>query len=136
MLLYAILLTTHSSILTAAGITTKVNLPAVGTNLQDHALTVQLYEMSPDVNETAVDSSNAPGVGAVAFPNVYQVLGQARGEAFGKQLLSTIKDRAKAIVSSGGFTSQKGAEKFLKYQAQSIIQSKGAECHCPHASHS
>jgi hypothetical protein len=111
--------------LSAAGVPTRINLPAVGTNLQDHGLTVQLYEMAPDVNETSVDSSNAPAAGAVCFPNLYQLFGLERAQTVASQLKSTIADRARALVASGAFSSQRGAEKMLKYQADSLIDAKG-----------
>lgn len=115
----------YISVLTAAGIKTKVDLPAVGTNLQDHALTITLYQLNDNVNETSIDSTNSPAAGAVAFPNLYQVLGQDRAGVVGTQLHSSIADRAKELVASGGFSSQKGAEKMLKYQADAIVTEKG-----------
>jgi choline dehydrogenase len=113
------------AILSAAGIPLKVDNPAVGTNLQDHSSTVQLYSLAATVPPANVTVTNSPGVGALVFPDIYETLGPVRAAAAGVQFFANLDDRAQAMVDSGAFTKLSGAKKMLLYQTTSIFVKRG-----------
>ena len=94
----------------------QVNLPSVGTNLQDQALVLFAYLFANGVDPSDTTPVNEPIGLAVSFLELSQVLGQSTKEAL-HELQATIETRAKAIVEAGGFVSQKGLEKIFKAQA-------------------
>ncbi|KAG6817768.1 hypothetical protein H0H87_003176 [Tephrocybe sp. NHM501043] len=106
-------------ILKAAGV--PVNLPAVGTNLQEQALSIAIFSVPPSRPPSEYTIFNAPMTPTVAFVDIKQILGASGAQVEGSKLTSTISQRAKAIVASGGFTNVGGLTKVLKYQANSIV---------------
>ncbi|KAF8077627.1 alcohol oxidase [Lyophyllum atratum] len=113
-----------SSILRRVGIPVQVDLPAVGTNVQDQGLNTIIYSVSPDVPASEYTTINAPLTPAVAFVDLEQILGVGTAQAAGKELLESVATRAADIVSSGAFTSKKGLIKILQTQAESIVKFK------------
>ncbi|KAG5636284.1 hypothetical protein H0H81_008539 [Sphagnurus paluster] len=91
-------------ILKKVGIPVQVDLPAVGTNLQDQALNTVIYAITPDAPASEYTILNGALTPAVAFVDIEQVLGAKWARAMGKDLVESIPARAKAIVSSGAFT--------------------------------
>ena len=102
----------------------KVDLPSIGTNLQDQALNILEYLPPASVNASFFDTTNEPISTAVAFLNLSQIVGGLASE-FGNLLQSTVTQRAKAVVDSGAFTSQEGLVKAFSLQARSIIAGNG-----------
>ncbi|KAF5387054.1 hypothetical protein D9615_001538 [Tricholomella constricta] len=111
-------------ILEQVGIPVEVDLPAVGTNLQDQALNTVIYTVSPDAPASEFTTYNAPLTPAVAFVDIEQILGADAANEVGKDLIESIPIRAKKIVSSGAFTSEMGLVKILRAQAESILEHK------------
>ncbi|KAG6817769.1 hypothetical protein H0H87_003177 [Tephrocybe sp. NHM501043] len=111
-------------ILEPLGISVEVDLPAVGTNLQDQALNLILYNVAADIPASDYAFINAPFAPVVAFVDIEQLLGASGARAAGKDLIQSIPARAKNIVSSGAFTNVDGMEKILRAQAESIIKYK------------
>ena len=101
-----------------------MNLPSVGTNLQDQTLVDLVYLFTNGVNLSEATTVNEPISLAVSFLELSQVLGQYERDAL-HELQTNIKKRAGAIVESGGFVSQKGLEKIFKAQADSFGVHKG-----------
>ncbi|KAG6898522.1 hypothetical protein C0993_006244, partial [Termitomyces sp. T159_Od127] len=108
------------SILEAAG----VDLPAVGTNLQDQALNMNGFLVSPGTPTEEFTAINAPVSMTVAQLDVEQVLGVDAAHLAGSDLSKSVNQRAKDIVSSGAFTSETGLVKILEIQAKSIFNFK------------
>ncbi|KAG5637944.1 hypothetical protein H0H81_002538 [Sphagnurus paluster] len=102
----------------------RVDLPAVGTNLQDQALNIATYAIAPNASASDYTILNAPLTPAVAFADIEQILGTNAAHIIAKDLVESIPARAKAIVSSGAFTSESGMTKILAIQAESIITHK------------
>jgi len=104
------------------------NLPAVGTNLQDQPLTTSLYQLKPNPPpgvpfDQYDNTTNMILEGSVAFLDIFQVMGQAKGQAAATQLLNTAQSRAQTIVSAGGHTSVSGLTKQFVEQANSMLGS-------------
>lgn len=110
----------NSSILERVGISVQVNLPAVGTNLQDQALNLFSYSVLPKTPLSDFTVINEPVTPNVAFADIRQILGEMADPA-GTDLLHTVLARARAVVSSGAFTSEEGLVKVLTAQARSIV---------------
>ncbi|KAG5644240.1 hypothetical protein DXG03_008835 [Asterophora parasitica] len=111
-------------ILRQVGIPVEVDLPSVGTNLQDQALDAIAFAVHPDAPASEYSTINVPFTPAAAFVDIEQVLGKPGARAVGKELRESIPARAKAIVASGAFTSEKGLIKVLRSQADSILRFK------------
>ncbi|KAF8077647.1 alcohol oxidase [Lyophyllum atratum] len=109
-------------ILKQVGIPIEVDLPSVGTNLQDQALNSFIYAVPPDTPPSEYVSINAPLNPAVAFVDIKQVLGTHAARSAGRSLVDSIPARAKELVSTGAFTSEEGLVKVLKAQARSIVE--------------
>ncbi|KAG6860600.1 hypothetical protein C0991_011880, partial [Blastosporella zonata] len=112
-----------------------VDLPAVGTNLQDQALNIIAFNVATNISTSDYVIVNAPFPPAVAFVDIEQVLGVSGAQAAGDDLIQSIPVRAREIVASGAFTNVDGMEKILRTQAKSIIDLKGAvlvrpRCEC------
>ncbi|KAG6894858.1 hypothetical protein C0992_004279, partial [Termitomyces sp. T32_za158] len=101
-----------------------VDLPAVGTNLQDQALNLNGFLVSADIPTEQYTAVNAPLSMTVAFLDVEQVLGVDAAFIAQSDLLQSVVQRAKDIVSSGAFTSENGLAKILQIQAKSIFNLK------------
>lgn len=97
-----------------------MDLPSVGTNFQDGASAIQLFNISPNANLSDLHTTNEPGTGASALVNITQILGEDGAKEAIAKLKISVSQRASALISSGAFTSQKGLEKILRYQAESI----------------
>ncbi|KAG6907076.1 hypothetical protein DXG01_010648 [Tephrocybe rancida] len=104
--------------------TIQVDLPAVGTNLQDQALNFNIFAVPPSRPVSEYTILNAPISPIVAFLDVEQVLGADATRVAGSDLLQSVSKRAKDIVSSGAFTSESGLIKILSNQATSIVDHK------------
>ncbi|KAG6914237.1 hypothetical protein DXG01_001535 [Tephrocybe rancida] len=102
----------------------QVDLPAVGTNLQDQALNINIFAVPPNRPVSEYTILNAPLSSTVAFLDVEQVLGADAARVAGSDLLQSVSKRAKDIVSSGAFTSESGLIKILSNQATSIVDHK------------
>ncbi|KAG6851672.1 hypothetical protein C0991_007164 [Blastosporella zonata] len=102
----------------------QVDLPAVGTNLQDQALNEIVHAVPPSRNASEYTIINAPLTPTISFLDLKQVLGD-KAQVAGSELLQSVSARAKAIVASGGFTSESGLEKVLQIQANSIVNLDG-----------
>ncbi|KAG6907077.1 hypothetical protein DXG01_010649 [Tephrocybe rancida] len=111
-------------ILTSVGIPVEVDLPAVGTNLQDQSLNLVASSVTTDIDTSDYIIVNAPFTPAVAFLDIEQVLGVSAARVAGRDLFQSIPIRAQDIVSSGAFTSLQGMEKILRTQAESIVKFK------------
>jgi hypothetical protein len=111
------------SILQSAGIPTQINLPSIGTNLQDQALDLFAYLLSPTVPPSEYTIENAPGALAAAYLDFSQLFSGQEGE--GSALMGSVEQRARTIVETGAFTSLSGMEKILRVQARNIVESKG-----------
>lgn len=103
----------------------QVDLPAVGTNLQDQALNLNGFLVSADRPTEEFTAVNAPLSMTVAFLDVEQVLGVDAAHIAESNLSQSVDQRAKDIVSSGAFTSENGLAKILQIQAKSIFTFKG-----------
>lgn len=68
---------------------------------------------------------NQPSSVAVAYIDLEQTLGSENAQIVGKGLVESVGSRAKDIVAAGGFTSEKGLEKVLRLQAESIVNQHG-----------
>ncbi|KAG6849533.1 hypothetical protein H0H93_007689 [Arthromyces matolae] len=101
-----------------------VDLPAVGTNLQDQALNLIEFAVAQGINASDHTFINAPLTPAVAFVDVEQLLGTDAAQALANDLSQSITPSAKEIVSSGAFTSVSGLEKVLNIQTHSIFKLK------------
>ncbi|KAG6873792.1 hypothetical protein C0995_011017 [Termitomyces sp. Mi166 len=101
-----------------------VDLPAVGTNLQDQALNLNAFMVPPNRPPEEYTAINAPLSSTVAFLDVEQVLGVGAAHGAGSDLSRSVVQRAKNIVSSGAFTSESGLVKVLQIQAKSIFNFK------------
>ncbi|KAG6812407.1 hypothetical protein H0H92_002983 [Tricholoma furcatifolium] len=101
-----------------------VDLAAVGTNLQDQALNVNVFSVPPTIPTPEYTIINGPLSPAVAFLDIAQVLGNDSARVAGNELLQTVTTRAKDIVASGAFTSESGLVKILQIQANSIVNLK------------
>ncbi|GLB34617.1 putative alcohol oxidase [Lyophyllum shimeji] len=113
-----------SRVLQNVGIPVKIDLPAVGTNLQDQALNTVVYGVPADTPTSEYTAVNAPFTPAVAFVDVEQMLGVDAARTAGKELRKSIPTRADDIVASGAFTSKQGLIKILQIQAESIFDYK------------
>jgi len=113
----------NPSILGSFGIPVVINLPAVGTNLQDHALTFHAYNQTAGLGPDFIDTSQAPEVPfqSAAYVDIYQAFGPALGHTMGQSLKSTVDSRAAAQVAAGAFSSTSGLKKLLNFQATSIV---------------
>ncbi|KAG6812406.1 hypothetical protein H0H92_002982 [Tricholoma furcatifolium] len=98
-----------------------VDLPAVGTNLQDQALNLNVFVVPPAIPKSEYTIINGPFTPAVAFLDITQVLGHDSARVAGDELLRSVPNRAKDIVASGAFTSESGLVKILQIQANSIV---------------
>jgi len=98
-----------------------VDLPSVGTNLQDQALVINAYNIT--VNNNII---NSPQIFVGIFADYEQVLGAERAKSFAEELKTSIPERAAAIVASGAFTSVEGMSKILEEQAMQIVDQKGS----------
>ena len=116
-------------VLQAAGVPVKVDLPSVGTNLQDQPLTTSMYNFTKGLNGSVIDTTNQVTEGSVAYIELEQILGKKNGQAAGQYLLNTVAARAQAIVNTGGFTSVSRLQKILQVQADSIVNKKGMLLH-------
>ncbi|KAG6885298.1 hypothetical protein C0993_003459 [Termitomyces sp. T159_Od127] len=101
-----------------------VDLPAVGTNLQDQALSTNEFLVSPGTPTEEFTAINAPISMTIALLDVEQVLGVDAARLAGSDLSKSVNQRAKDIVSSGAFTSETGLVKILEIQAKSIFNFK------------
>jgi len=110
----------NPTVLQKASIPVEVDLPSVGTNYQDGASAIQLYNLAPNVNLSDIQTTNSPGTGASALVNITQILGEAAAKRAIEELQRTIPQRAAALVASGASTSVQGLEKVFRYQAESI----------------
>lgn len=114
----------NSGILQRAGIPVVIDLPAVGTNLQDQALNTIVYGVPADTPTSEYTTINAPLTPTVAFVDVEQILGVGVARTVGYELFKSIPTRAENIVTSGAFTSRKGLIKILQTQVESIVKHK------------
>ncbi|KAG5732477.1 Glucose oxidase, partial [Termitomyces sp. T112] len=111
-------------ILKRAGIPVEVDLPAVGTNLQDQAQNFMAFNVAPGISSSKYTAVNAPVSLAVAFLDIVQVLGTDGARMVADELFQSISPRARDIVAAGAFTNVNGMEKILHSQIQSIINFK------------
>ena len=104
-------------------LTFQVDLPAVGTNLQDQSLVTSLYLL----NTTLSNSTNphVPQTLAASFITLPQMLGKSAADSYVQELNSTISKRAAAIVASGAAVSQIGLEKIFTAQATQFGEQDG-----------
>ncbi|KAG6873793.1 hypothetical protein C0995_011018 [Termitomyces sp. Mi166 len=103
-----------------------VDLPAIGTNLQDQAQNSMTFNVAPGIPASSYTTVNAPVSLTVAFLNIEQVLGTDAARMATDELLESIPSRARDIVSSGAFTNVEGMEKILHSQFKSITKFKGS----------
>ena len=103
--------------------TLQVDLPAVGTNLQDHVLVPSTYlPNTPIVNSS---NPNTPTTLAASFITLPQILGKSGADLYVRELNSTISERAAAIVASGAAVSRIGLEKIFTAQAMQFGEQDG-----------
>ncbi|KAF8998504.1 hypothetical protein BDQ17DRAFT_1361891 [Cyathus striatus] len=107
-------------ILESFNIPVVVDLPSIGTNLQDQAGVV--FAFNATENLRGGPPGHAPAAGAAAFVTLPQLIGADAAVDYVQSLQSTIKDRAGSLVSSGNAVSEKGMEKILAIQARQIGQ--------------
>ncbi|KAF8811144.1 alcohol oxidase [Phlegmacium glaucopus] len=105
----------NKTILGSLGIPVTVDLPAVGTNLQDQALVVSLYVANTPINSS---DPHAPGTILSSFLTLPQILGKSGADSYVQELKTTISQRAAAIVASGAAVSQVGLENIFAIQAK------------------
>ena len=101
----------------------QVDLPAVGTNLQDQALVVSLYSLNTPISNST--NPHVPQTLAASFITLPQILGKSGADSYVRELNSTISERAAAIVASGAAVSQIGLEKILTAQAMQFGEQDG-----------
>ncbi|KAF9002545.1 hypothetical protein BDQ17DRAFT_1357062 [Cyathus striatus] len=106
-------------LLESFNISAVVDLPSVGTNLQDQANIVTEFTATDILNSSI---GHAPAGGAAAFVTLSQLLGPDAAADYVQSLQSTISTRAKSIVSSGAAVSVNGMEKMLTIQAREMGQ--------------
>ncbi|KAF8797619.1 hypothetical protein BYT27DRAFT_7204431, partial [Phlegmacium glaucopus] len=95
--------------------TLGVDLPAVGTNLQDQALVVFLYAANTPINSS---DPHAPGTILSSFLTLPQILGKSGADSYVQELKKTISQRAATVVASGMAVSQVGLENIFAIQAK------------------
>ncbi|KAF8811137.1 hypothetical protein BYT27DRAFT_7252855 [Phlegmacium glaucopus] len=105
----------NKTILESLGIPVMVDLPAVGTNLQDQALSASAYVVNTPINSS---DPHAPQSQVSSFLTLPQILGKSGADAYVRDLKSTISQRAAAIVASGAAVSQDGLENIFTIQAK------------------
>ena len=101
----------------------QVDLPAVGTNLQDQALVGSLYLSDNPISNST--NPHVPEALAASFITLPQILGKSGADSYVQELNSTISQRAAAIVASGAAVSQIGLEKIFTAQAMQFGEQDG-----------
>ena len=101
----------------------QVDLPAVGTNLQDQSLVTSLYQLNTPVSNST--NVHVPQALAASFITLPQILGKSGADSYVQELNSTIFERAAAIVASGAAVSQIGLEKIFTAQAKQFGEQDG-----------
>ncbi|KAG8718647.1 hypothetical protein FRC08_004742 [Ceratobasidium sp. 394] len=101
--------------LSALGINSIIDLPAVGKNLQEQTLN----SLGADGN--GFDEGGSGPSDCIAYPNLYQVFG-AQGTAIASQIQSNVSAWAKAQASNGG--SATALQKIFQIQADLITKNK------------
>ena len=101
----------------------QVDLPAVGTNLQDQSLVTSLYQLNTPVSNST--NVHVPQALAASFITLPQILGKSGADSYVQELKSTISERAAAIVASGAAVSQIGLEKIFTAQAMQFGEQDG-----------
>ncbi|KAJ7054069.1 alcohol oxidase [Mycena amicta] len=109
----------NQTILKNAGIVPVIDLPSVGTNFQDPTGLTVLLSSNASVS-ASLATVNEPGTGSNTMLDISQILGAERAKDALKDLLESVSSRAQAQVAAGAFTSVKGLEAILSYQADSI----------------
>jgi choline dehydrogenase len=99
--------------LSALKIMPVVDLPSVGTNLQDQALVPLIWSLAMNVPSPQYQAD-------VAFPSLAQLIGVTAAADASALLLRTARKRAAGIVAAGGHTSVTGLTKQFEVQAQQI----------------
>ncbi|KAK4695811.1 hypothetical protein P7C70_g8484, partial [Phenoliferia sp. Uapishka_3] len=114
--------------LTAVGVTPVVDLPSVGTGLQDQTLNIFLYSYNTSLllNSDYANAAGGPAGGALAFPSLKQLLGKKRFASTILDLKRTARARAQAIVDRGAWTNVEGLRKIFLAQASIISGSTPA----------
>ncbi|KAF7303785.1 Alcohol oxidase [Mycena indigotica] len=113
----------NKTILEGVGVTPVIDLPSVGTNLQDPTVLVMALSPNASVSDS-LKTINEPGTGSNNMLDISQVLGVDGAKAAVKELRDTVTARAQAQVGAGAFTSVKGLKAILSYQADSISSQK------------
>ncbi|KAK4701635.1 hypothetical protein P7C70_g4599, partial [Phenoliferia sp. Uapishka_3] len=134
--------------LESVGIKTVINLPSVGTGLQDQTLNMVLYSYNssllsrydtgnagdalklqdPALNnlpnllvaEDYANSAGGPAGGALGFPSLQQLLGKELANSTVSELKRTALVRAQAIVDRGASTDVEGLWQIFLAQADII----------------
>lgn len=109
----------NKTLLESLGIPLTVDLPAVGTNLQDPASVLSVYLANTPINSS---DPHVPTVLVSTYLTLPQILGQSGADSYVQELNSTISQRAAAIVASGAAVSRDGLEKIFTIQATQFGQ--------------
>ncbi|KAF9528704.1 hypothetical protein CPB83DRAFT_308970 [Crepidotus variabilis] len=103
-----------SAILTPLGITTRIDLKAVGRNLQEQAMTTH------GAGGNGFDTGGRGPTDAIAYPNLYQIFG-AKANNIVNKIRSSIPSWASSQAASGSGLSAAALQQILQVQADLII---------------
>lgn len=101
----------------------QVDLPSIGTKLQDQPLVLAEYNVS--VPSSFYDATNAPIVGVASFMILGQISGFENGHSSAQELLASVNERANDIVVSGGFVNARALRTILTIQGESMLKEGG-----------
>ncbi|KAA1467680.1 alcohol oxidase [Dentipellis sp. KUC8613] len=102
--------------LSSLGISTVIDLPAVGRNLQEQTVA------SIGANGTGFDVGGMGPTNVIAFPGLKEVFGD-KAEKVGKEMLGNLTAWARDMAAKGVVISAEALEKEYKVQAELILNS-------------
>jgi len=98
-----------------------IDLPSIGTGLQDQTRNTFVQEFKASVsNDSAFVDPFSSSSGALSFTNIHQLLGNTAAAATINGLFADAKTRAETIVARGGWTNVAGLEEVYHMQAEII----------------
>ncbi|KZV83874.1 alcohol oxidase [Exidia glandulosa HHB12029] len=111
----------NKTVLQAAGVQTVVDLPSVGTNLQDQFF--NNFEFEPASSAPYIPpAANMPPFVSTSFLTLAQIVGNSTAGSLGKSLTGSVESRAKDAVAKGRFSSVNGLKKMLRVQADLVVK--------------
>ncbi|TFK33633.1 hypothetical protein BDQ12DRAFT_690833 [Crucibulum laeve] len=105
----------NKTLLESLQIPVVVDLPSVGTNMQDQAGVLSEYPAAFQMNTSII---HVPAGGAAVFLTLTDMLGVDGAQKYVTELKATITERANAIVEAGAGVNFAGVEDMLRIQAK------------------